>query len=62
MFPREFVIWKDKFTEYCTNSFSPHYQQYRIDANDNYLWFTLDNLYEYWRSEIEPKTKEDENY
>jgi hypothetical protein len=33
MFPREFVIWKDQFTEHCTNSFSPHYQQYRADTH-----------------------------
>jgi hypothetical protein len=66
MFPREFVIWKDQFTEHCTNSFSPHYQQYRADTHGIYpegfkwLWFDLDGLYEFWRLEIEPKNKEDE--
>lgn len=66
MFPREFVIWKDKFTEHCKNSFSPHYQQYRADTRGIYpeefkwLWFDLDGLYEFWRLEIEPKNKEDE--
>ena len=61
MFPRRFVIW-----------FFDHYKYYNtIQTNDEpirYGWAcdhlpqgTLDDLYKYWRLEIEPKTKEDGN-
>ena len=61
MFPREFVIW-----------FFDHYKYYNtIQTNDEplrYGWAcdylpqgTLDEIYQYWRLEIEPKTEEDES-
>jgi hypothetical protein len=52
MFPREFVIWKDRNIIYDKeiDCYWHPLQQY---------WCSFDKLYEYWRLEIEPKTKED---
>ena len=61
MLPRAFLIW-----------FFDHYKYYNTIQVDNeplrYGWQisyypegTLDEIYEYWRLEIEPKNKKDEN-
>jgi hypothetical protein len=58
-FPKEFVEWKDQNSRYCANGKSPHYKQYYVDCigfcEYRYLWLSLDELFEYWKTNIKDK-------
>ena len=54
MFPRSFVVWKDEHTMTII-------VRNRVVYDYRCKYYVLDDLYEYWRLEIEPKTKEDGN-
>lgn len=57
MFPREFVEWltantiREMHGKFCI---AP------IKLSETTQYYTIDELYKYWRLEIEPKIKEDE--
>ena len=48
MFPRSFVIWKDEHTMTII-------VRNRVVYDYRGKYYVLDDLYEYWRLEIEPK-------
>jgi hypothetical protein len=54
MFPREFVIWKDRNTAiiFIRDGKVGHWYGYAG------VYYSIDNLYRYWRLKIEPKNKE----
>ena len=59
MFPRSFVLWKDEVVIHRGGD------KYWIikdctEGDFQLTEYNLDKLYQYWRLEIEPKTKEDE--
>ena len=66
MFPREFiwylltVITQEFFPQELSDKEDQFYDYYGRIKNAGDL-VTIDGLYEYWRLEIEPKTKEDGN-
>ena len=53
MFPREFLLW---FVENCW--YNEIDNMFGVVGKHDVI-YTLDDLYKYWRLEIEPKTKED---
>ena len=52
MFPREFLLW---FVENCW--YNEIDNMFGVVGKHDVI-YTLDDLYKYWRLEIEPKTKE----
>jgi hypothetical protein len=57
MFPRNFIIWKDEYASVILIKNGKYGHWYIYDGE----FYSLDKLYKYWRLEIEPKNKENEN-
>jgi len=60
MFPRAFLIWLIDEQEIFLGELSERYITKDDIRMNGKLSLTLDELYQYWRLEIEPKNKEDE--